>query len=126
MTSRIRSEIEQFFATQAGNGAYQISGIDAKYPAWVVKDGLEYGVMIPYFGEDVFESFSGADLKTEIKVIHSIGAVKVLMLTCTEKLLRNEFSLVCKEFVSPGDGGRNREKLLNDPIEWWKKWKALM
>ena len=126
MKNKTRREIEEYFALKIGNGAYSIGSIEPEYPAWVIRNSNEYGVFVPYEGEDIFENFAGASLKSDIKIIHGIGKMQVLMLTCSEKSLRNEFSLICEEFVSPGLNGSKRKALINNPVEWWARWKALM
>ena len=62
----IRKEIENYFALKTGNGAYRIKSLGKEFKAWVLRSGNDYGVIIPYDGEPLAESFSGAYLRTQV------------------------------------------------------------
>lgn len=126
MAKSLRREIEEYFALKIGDGAFPLSGFHGEYRAWVIKNGAEYGVFIPYNGDDISEFFAGATLKSDVKVIGETETIKVLMLTCHEWALRNEFSLICEDFVELGEHDKNRKTLLKDPVAWWQKWTALL
>lgn len=126
MKSKIRSEIEQYFALQTGNGAYSIISVGKESPAWAFRQGTEYGVLILYDGDDISESFSGATIKSRIINIDDSNNKSALILSCREKELRNEFSLICEDFVAPGVNGSERKKILDDPIQWWRRWRGLL
>ena len=40
--------------------------------------------------------------------------------------LRNEFAVICKHFVDPGENGELRKKLIESPFDWWESWKSLL
>lgn len=126
MKNKIRSEIEQYFALKSGDGAYYITSAGEDFPAWAFRQGTEYGVLILYDGDDISESFSGATIRSQVVSIDDSNNKNALILSCREKELRNEFSLVCEDFVSPGVNGVARKRILNDPIQWWGRWRALL
>jgi hypothetical protein len=39
---------------------------------------------------------------------------------------RYEFASFCAEMLSVGENGNNRKTLLDNPLEWWKRWKELV
>ena len=126
MKSSIREEIEQYFALHSGDGAYLIGALGKDYPAWVIKENGRYGVFVLYDGKDIYESFSGAIIQNRSLNIGESGQKKVLVLSSDNTALRNEFSLICEDFVVPGSAGERRSKLINHPLEWWEHWKSLL
>lgn len=118
----VRKEIENYFALKTGNGAYRIKSLGKEFKAWVLRNGDDYGVIIPYDGEPVAESFSGAYLRTQVVGIEGENSINYIFFYCNENCLRNEFSLICEDFVYP----KNRDVIINNPIGWWKKWKELL
>ena len=121
MLSEIRNEIEGRFALQSGDGAYKLLKIDQRYPAWAIRKGKMYGAFIVYGGEEISESFSGAMLTSEIISIEDEKSVSVLMLTCRDEQLRNQFALICEDFVDPGQNGISRDEIISAPLAWWRK-----
>ena len=126
MKSKIRSEIEQYFALKTGNGAYSITSVGEESPAWAFRQGTEYGVLMLYDGDDIAESFSGATIKSQVVNLDDSKNRSALILSCREKELRNEFSLICEDFVAPGVNGLERKKILDDPLQWWRRWRGLL
>jgi Putative PD-(D/E)XK family member, (DUF4420) len=41
-------------------------------------------------------------------------------------LARQEFAVVCAQFLEPGEGGEERETVVSDPAGWWKRWRELL
>ena len=96
------------------------------YSAWAVKDSDYYGVAIPFdYQEPVKEEFANVVLLTG-DVSFQGEIQKALILACADYELRDIFSSLCAEFVFPGECGIDRTELLNNPVEWWKKWKRLL
>lgn len=109
------------------NKAMEIEGLSPDFSAWTIKSDNWFGVAVPYSGRFKFsEHFSGVTIKTESDVEIDGRLVNLIMLICSEMSLRDEFSLICSQFVEPGENGNNRKQLVNDPEIWWKRWKGLL
>lgn len=109
------------------NKAMLIDGIDQQYPAWTIKKDNFVGVFVPYFNEKEFsEYFSSVRIRTYRNVDIDGTDYDVLMLTCSDMTLRNEFAVICSQFVQPGHNGESRNYLINNPEIWWNNWKMLL
>lgn len=109
------------------NKAMLIDGVSPEYPAWTIKKDKYVGIFVPYYkDEDFSECFSSVRIKTFRNVDVSGTEYDVLMLTCSNMNLRNEFALICSQFADPGDNGNERDFLINHPEEWWNRWKTLL
>lgn len=108
------------------NKAMEISGLPNNYPAWTIKQNGWYGVAVECDSVVFSERFSKARIWTEKDV--EIGGVKrsLLILSCSDPELRNEFATICSQFVQPGINGESRQQLILSPDIWWKNWKALL
>lgn len=97
------------------------------YPAWCVKYYNEYGVAVERgsFKEDVYMEFANTKLVT--KTLEVDGDSKnCIMLLCVDPKLHHMFSSVCAEFVDPGENGKDRKFLTDDPQEWGMEWRDLL
>lgn len=123
----LSEEIENRFALQSDYSAYGIKSLDQHYPAWVIRltDGA-YGVAIEYNGAPVAERFSGARLETLFLNIDIQESRQYLVLICSNPHFRHPFSVLCAEFVEPGDNGEKRSSLKENPLLWWTEWKELL
>ena len=126
MKSAVRNEIMQYFALRSGNSAYVIDSVGKDYPAWVIRKNGIFGVFVLYEGQDVYEAFAGATLHNEKLTIEGAGDQNVLMLTSANNNLRNEFAVICEDFVVVGDHGEKRLSITDNPLGWWAKWKSLL
>ena len=125
--NELRSEIEKRFALQSDYSAYKLQQLDAYYPAWVIRSANgEYGVAVEYDGDAISERFSGATIESRSLSINTDITKNYLTLSCQNKHLRKQFSVLCEEFLDPGESGEKRRSLLDDPLEWWKEWKELL
>ena len=125
--NELRSEIEKRFALQSDCSAYKLQQLDTNYPAWVIRSANgEYGVAVEYDGDTISERFSGATIESRSLSINADTAKNYLTLSCQNKHLRKQFSVLCEEFLDPGESGEKRRSLLDDPLEWWKEWKELL
>lgn len=107
--------------------AMKIEGLDNGFPAWTIKQDNYYAVAVPdYTGDDFSEQFSSVSIKSYTKVDIEGKSYNMLMLSCTDFSLKEDFSVICSQFVQPGHKGENRYSLLNDPKSWWNNWKQLM
>ncbi len=118
-------EIRNLFADSNIQAAYVISSITPDYRAWVIRFWDSFGVAVPYQGREVNEEFANASLYS---AIYNIGNedISCLFLMSTVEFSRNEFAAFCRDFVYPGIHGELRERLINDPVEWWRHWKTLI
>ena len=121
----IIDDIRTFFAF-GSNGVYAIDSVPGDFPAWVILygDGT-YGVMIPYDGPQVNETFANAKLFSDEYTIDNKN-VKCLVMTSSVERSRNEFAIFCTSFVDPGKSGAERNRIVSAPVEWWKRWKSLI
>lgn len=103
-----------------------LEGLPEEYPAWTIKKDNWLGIAVPL---ENFTEFSENFSKVRIFVKDAdIGdnMYHLLILSCDDVSLRNEFASVCLQFVLPGDDGELRKELVRNPEEWWKKWKNLL
>lgn len=121
----IAEEIKTLFADGDIDAAYQIEGVAADCPAWVVRFWDSFGVAVPYDGEDVSEEFANASLYSYELNLGGRNQ-RCLLLTSSVEVSRNEFAVFCRDFVYPGKDNRSREELTGDPASWWKRWKNLI
>ena len=126
MKSNIRNEIEQYLALSSKNSAYRIEALGDEYPGWVIKQNNSFGVFMPYEGQDIYESFHEATLHSDILNVEGLGECSVLMLTSNNNSLRNEFSVLCEDFISSGESGKKRLSIIKNPLGWWGNWKNLL
>ena len=100
---------------------------EAGYPTWTVRYQGEYGVAIPYRGEeDINESFANARLKSSVIKLPSGENVTSIILTSSNESTRRPFASFCEEFVNPGQNGSQRIIKETDPLSWWFEWKTLL
>lgn len=85
------------------------------HPAWVYRNGGSYGVAIEVYVDApiISERFSGVYLYRD-------GVY--LKLECKNRILRNEFAIVCMHFLDPS----SRNELVSSPTRWWKNWRELL
>lgn len=105
-----------------------IDGLDDKFPAWTIKFEDYIGVLVPYLKDDDFtESFSSVTIQTVKNiVINDSTEINALLLSCDDVLLRDEFSVICAQFVNPGPLGEDRISLIDNPGKWWERWRTLL
>lgn len=121
-------EIRSNWKTDILGYAQIISSLkDTEYPAWTVRLVDEYGVAIPYAGEDINESFSNARIFSTDNIMISAGMMqRSLVLTTASVGIERPFATLCSELIDPGIDGAARNAILADPVAWWKKWKELL
>ncbi len=124
--SNIINEIRNRFALGTNSGAYLLESVGYDFRAWVSRSGHTYGVFFEYDGPPVSENFSGAVLCDDLLQVENEGYIRVLKLSASNRNLRNEFALICEDFVSPGVNGEKRKQVKRDPVAWWKRWRDLL
>jgi hypothetical protein len=116
-------EIRDAFANLTPGKRARLSSLPVEYPAWVYSGTANvWGVAIaagtlPH----ISERFSSARLYTE----GGAGAQE-LRLECGGGGYRNEFAVVCAQFLEPGLNEDDRGLLLGHPSGWRKRWRELL
>lgn len=107
--------------------AMDIPELPAEYPAWTLKGNGWVGVAVPVDTYIPFsEQFSQVRICTEASVQIGSRTYDLLMLQCFTMQSRNEFALMCAQFVEPGKEGDFRRELIVSPEAWWKRWKEML
>ncbi len=110
-----------------GNAREIISLSETNYPAWCVKFPGEYGVAIPYSGDEIInESFSHARIYSTTINFYGDSSQKVLLLVSDSIGIEQPFSSLCAEFIDPGSDGEFRKEIESSPVSWWSEWKELL
>ncbi|SDN79088.1 PD-(D/E)XK motif protein [Alkalicoccus daliensis] len=78
-----------------------------------------YGAALRYNGDVVNESYANIRLHTSYLPFADIHG-QWLVLSSTVYSLRNEFALICADFIQSKAGE------IAEPFQWWGKWKNLM
>ena len=107
--------------------AMPIVGLEDDFPAWTIKTKDWFGVAVSTDNNDAFsERFSSTKIWTAHDAEINGISMNLLMLTCSDKDLRDEFAVICNQFVNPGVNGDERYKLTSAPEKWWNNWKSLL
>ncbi|MCJ8007272.1 PD-(D/E)XK motif protein [Lederbergia wuyishanensis] len=122
---RLVQEIRRGFASLRNGKALPLKEVDA-YPAYVLRMGTSYGVVIEVSSDvKINERFSNVRYVTEEYEIDGRQA-NFLYLSSDMEHLRNEFANICGAFVDPGEKGKEREKIEKAPLKWWEQMKELL
>ena len=123
----ITEQIKDNFNRGFFGKSMQISELPDDYPAWTIKQNHWVGVAVPVESYTPFsEQFSQVRIMSMEHVEIEGEDYTVLMLVCLSMELRNEFAIMCRQFVEPGKNGQLRRELTADPRSWWKHWKDLL
>jgi hypothetical protein len=122
MSTDLVAEIREAFANLNPGQRGRLSTLPLAYPAWVYVTHSGWGVALTIPGTAIIsEKFSGARLFSKpVEVGHE------LRLESLGRQRRQEFAVVCAQFLEPGDSGEERESLVSDPAGWWKRWRELL
>jgi hypothetical protein len=85
----------------------------------------EFGVAIPYDGNEICEEFANASLYNHELNVRGQNE-NCLMLMSSVENSRNEFAIFCRDFIYPGNNGEQRNEITKDPVGWWQRWKFLI
>lgn len=123
---RLLDEIRLNFASTL-KGIREIENLSEKYKAWTVRLDEGYGVAVPYEEKPyISESFANAKIFSRNFITYDNKEIALLLLVCPLDSLRYEFASVCAQFVDPGLNGIDRVNLVNNPLDWWQKWRTLL
>lgn len=122
----ILEEIRDAFASMHSYGAMPIKSLDDKYMAYVVRIPDGYGVAIPVEENvEIAENFNSCKFRTGLLSIGGVPANYLMLISAFEEY-RYEFASLCTELLTPGENGKDRKSLLENPLGWWKRWKELV
>jgi Putative PD-(D/E)XK family member, (DUF4420) len=122
MSTNVVSEIREAFANLNPGQRGQLSTLPAAHPAWVYATPSGWGVALKVKGSlNVSEKFTGARL---FSIATSDG--HELRLESHGRQRRQEFAVVCAQFIEPGEAGEERSRVITDPAEWWRRWRELL
>lgn len=123
LIERIKNNFNRGFFDKA----MLIDELPAEYPAWTIKKSDWVGVAVPLNQTFTFsERFSNVRIRTSNGTEINGEVYNLLMLTCEDMNLRNEFAVICSQFIQPGPNGKFREDLIAAPEKWWTNWKFLL
>jgi len=124
MNYEIRKEIFRLINTNISHSTAPII-VDGILYGYTYKLLDEYGVAIPYSGNPIEEKFNNIFLKSTDIIIN--GEHMSSLNLCTKiGALKEEFSMICSDFVKMGENNQSREELLANPSAWYEKWKSFM
>lgn len=123
LIERIKNNFNKGFFDKA----MLIEDLPVEYPAWTIKNSNWVGVAVPLNQTFTFsEHFSNVRIRTAPGTEINGDTYNLLMLTCDDMGLRNEFAVICSQFIQPGPDGKLREELISAPEKWWGNWKFLL
>lgn len=122
----IIEEIRDDFASMNTYGALKINNLADEYTAFVIRIPDGYGVAIPVKKDLVVaEKFNSCRFRTGLLSLEGAPSNYLMLISVFEEY-RYEFASLCAEMLSPGENGKDRAALLEQPLEWWKRWKELV
>lgn len=121
----IVDEIRENFASQFSQGLRKIKSADEE--SWTIRESNYYGVAILNTHKiEINEQFSNVRLFSSEFQISGGEIINLLILSSELNHLRNEFAIICAQFLELGENRENRLLLQTEPFEWWKKWRDLL
>ncbi|MCA1063878.1 PD-(D/E)XK motif protein [Rossellomorea sp. AcN35-11] len=122
----LAEDLRKKFANLSDNSASKIEGFEENTPSWAIKYKSNYAVGIMIDEKiKINESFANVSFYTDWFRVNDTNKY-LLILSSSDESLRNEFAGICALFLETSPDGSKREKLLKDPIKWWKDWKNLI
>lgn len=122
----ILEEIRDGFASMTSYGAMKINNLTDEFTAFIIRIPDGYGVAIPVDRDlTVAETFNSCKFRTGLLSVEGSPSNYLMLISAFEEY-RYEFASLCAELVTPGENGKERQALLNSPLNWWKKWKELV
>lgn len=122
----ILQEIRTGFANVWEGSMLSVRSGQAENEAWVFREDGRFGVAVPLVTNlQIQEYFAGAKLVAVEREVD--GHVRTLLrLDSGCEALRNEFAVICAQFIDPGIDGQERFALTADPLAWWDRWRQLL
>lgn len=122
----ILQEIRMAFANVREGLMIPVRSGQVENEAWVFREDGRFGVAVPLISSlKIHEFFAGAKLGAVERDVG--GHIRTLLRLDSEfEILRNEFAVVCAQFIDPGIDGQERLALIADPLAWWDRWRQLL
>lgn len=119
-------EIREAFANVWDGAMLPVKSGQIGTEAWVFREDGRFGVAVPIAAAiHMLEFFSGAKLGTVEREVN--GHLRTLLRLDSDcEALRNEFAVVCAQFLDPGTDGKDRIALTMNPLAWWNRWRQLL
>lgn len=119
-------EIRTAFANVREGAMLPVVSGQTDSEAWVFREDGRFGVAVPLNSpRHVLEFFAGARLNAVERDIG--GHIRTLLrLDSGQEALRNEFAVLCAQFIELGIGRQTRAHLISDPLAWWDRWRQLL
>lgn len=124
----VEDEIRSVFALiDTEDGYYPLVNLPNEYPGYVVKRDNLIGVGIPISEEykEFTYFFENISIVVSEKRKNNEKIFFLELLTSYSEYLDN-FSLICTNFVIPGEDGNLRNKIIDNPQKWVDEWKKLL
>ena len=123
MVNKIRNEFANMFDDKT---IKPINLSSKKYKAYAYRMLEEYGVCFPVDSNvNIHEKFNMAIFKTSVLDFNG-EKINMLMLGCKNFSYKNEFAVICADFIQLGEANAHRENILNNPYDWFERWKDLI
>lgn len=120
----LTDEIRTRFSSRIGEACWPAGGLDKRWPAWILRQGESFGVAVEYDGPKIDQEFADARLCSETVNYPGLPD-EILVLRSRTDSSRNEFAILCADFINPGSQGEKRKALTADPYAWWQRWSFL-
>jgi len=119
-------EIQEHFASDGINTARILNSLPPEYPAWTLRTLSWYGVGVEC-RHDLEFTANFSKIAMETVDVDIAGDLKHLLVLKSHKdSYRMEFAQFCSIFATPGKNGEDRQFLIENPQNWWEKWKELV
>ena len=103
------NEIRDKFAETKENKSLKIDDLPYLFPGWVLRTNGMLGVAIPFNQDSIIsEHFSGARLWSGTYNIDN-RSQNILILATSQEIYRENFAVLCAEFLEPGNVGKKSE-----------------
>lgn len=120
------NKIRNLFSSLGDNKLNNLNLSSEKYNGYVYKNSDEYGVCFEISESiNIQEKFNMVLLKTHVLQIKN-KKINMLMMGCKNMNYKNEFAVICSDFLKLGENNEYREAILKNPYLWFEKWKNLV
>lgn len=89
--------------------------------------GIMAGIKLTDDSVDIDESFNSCKLFSKYMILEKgVSEGKYLFLSCNKSELKNHFAFFCHDYLDPGEDGKKRALILQDPYKWCLEWTSLL
>lgn len=110
---------------------YELKMIEKEYNSYFISEGNWKGVAIPIYNNNLIlkgflANFENLKVCIKNKIIENNKSIHLLCLLSKNKTINDNFILLCMDFLDPGENGKNRNNLVNNPQIWVDSWNKLL